>query len=150
MEAKLSEIFISVCSSRGGRFGKIWPHPSALRSPGQTIIWVGTQPHPSVNNLPKDPPTPGTQPPLISPRDKAPPPRGIRIGSTYQWAGTSPSHRETYSKRLYQLQPQGGRHQKQEKLQLYCLQKGNHTKNLYKVKRQRTMTPIKDQEKKKQ
>ena len=33
LEAKLSGIFISVCSSRGGHFGKIWPHPSALRSP---------------------------------------------------------------------------------------------------------------------
>ena len=68
-------------------FGKIWPHPS-------------------VNRLPKDPE--GTQPPLISPRDKALPTRGIGISPTYQWAGTSPSHQEAYSKPQYQLQPQGG------------------------------------------
>ena len=43
----------------------------------------------------------------------------------------------------------GGGHQKQEKLQLYCLQKGDHTKNLYKMKRQRTITQVREQEKKK-
>ena len=57
---------------------------------------MGSQPCPSVNRLPKDPP--GTQPPLISPRDKGPPTRGIGISSTYQWAGISPSHQEAYSK----------------------------------------------------
>ena len=62
----------------------------------------------AVNRLPKDPP--GTQPqlPLISPRDKAPPIRGIGSNTTYQWAGISPSHQEAYSKPLYQLQPQEG------------------------------------------
>ena len=33
LEAKLLGIFISVCSSRGGHFGKMQPHPTALRSP---------------------------------------------------------------------------------------------------------------------
>ena len=33
LEAKVSGIFISMCSSRGGHVGKVWPHPSALRSP---------------------------------------------------------------------------------------------------------------------
>ena len=33
LEAKLSGIFSSVPFSGGGHFGKIWPHPSALRSP---------------------------------------------------------------------------------------------------------------------
>ena len=33
LEAKILRIFISVCSSRDSHFGKIWPHPSALRSP---------------------------------------------------------------------------------------------------------------------
>ena len=42
-----------------------------------------------VNMLPKDPS--GTQPPLISPRDKAPPTRGIGTSSTYQWAGNKQS-----------------------------------------------------------
>ena len=126
LEAKVSGIIISVCSSRGGHFGKIWPHPS-------------------VNRLPKD--FPRHIVPLILSRDKAPPTRGIRISSTYKWAGTSSSHQEAYSKPLNRLQPQGGGHQKQERLQLYCLQKGDHTKNLYKMKRQRIMTQIREQEK---
>ena len=33
LEAKVSRIIISICSSKGGNFGNIWPHPSALRSP---------------------------------------------------------------------------------------------------------------------
>ena len=33
LEAKLLGIFSSMSFSRGGHFGKIWPHPSALRSP---------------------------------------------------------------------------------------------------------------------
>ena len=51
LEAKVSGIIISVCSSRGGHFGKIWPYPSGLRSPGQTTNQVGTQLHPSANRL---------------------------------------------------------------------------------------------------
>ena len=56
-----------------------WPfwenlaHPSALRSPRPNNNPGGTTAHPSVNTLPKDPP--GTQLPLISPREKAPPTR---------------------------------------------------------------------------
>ena len=68
-------------STRGGRFGKIWPHTAGLRSPrpnnnpgGNTAI------HTSAKRLPKDPS--GTQPLLISLRDKAPPTIGIRISST--------------------------------------------------------------------
>ena len=45
---------------------------------------MGSEPHPSVNRLPKDPP--GTQLPLISPRDKVPPTRETEISPTYQWA----------------------------------------------------------------
>ena len=33
LEAKVSTMIISVNSSRSGYFGKIWPHPSGLRSP---------------------------------------------------------------------------------------------------------------------
>ena len=44
------------------------------------------------------------------------PTRGTRLGSTYQWAGTSPSYQEACHKSLYQLHPQGHRHQKQESL----------------------------------
>ena len=46
------------------------------------MIQVGSQPHSSVNSLPRDPP--GTQPPLISHRHKDPP----------------PAHQEAYSKPL--------------------------------------------------
>ena len=56
LEAKVLGIIIGVYSSKGGHFGKIWPHLSGLRTPGQTVIWMGTQPHPSANRLPKDPP----------------------------------------------------------------------------------------------
>ena len=85
LEAKVSGIIISVNSSRGGHFGKIWPHPSALRSPRP-------------NNKGGS-----TQLPLITPT------REIRISSTYQWTGTSPSHQEACSKPPYQIQPQGSR-----------------------------------------
>ena len=33
LDAKVSGIIISVCSSKGDHFWKIWPHPSGLRSP---------------------------------------------------------------------------------------------------------------------
>ena len=33
LEAKVSRIIMSVNSSRGGHFGKIWPRPSMLKSP---------------------------------------------------------------------------------------------------------------------
>ena len=32
LEAKVLGVIISVCSSRGGQVGKIWPHPAGLRS----------------------------------------------------------------------------------------------------------------------
>ena len=82
---------------------------------------------PPTSRLPKV--LPGTEPSLIAPRDKAPPSQGTRFSSTCQWSGTSPSHQETCNKPLYQLHPQGGRHQKQERLQPSCLQKGDHMKS---------------------
>ena len=90
LEAKVLGIIISGNSSRGGHFGKIWPHPSMLRSPRPNNKLGG--------NRQKTPPD--TQSPLITPRDKALSTRGIRISSTYQWAGTSLSHQEAYSKPL--------------------------------------------------
>ena len=116
MEARVLGIFFSMCSSRDGHFGKIWPHPSALRNPRPNTNWVGTQQHPTANRLPKDPP--GTQLPLISPRDKAPSTTGIGIGkeSAPPTSGQAPvpPHEEAYSKPQYHLQPQGvgGREQK--------------------------------------
>ena len=89
--------------------GKIWPHPSAVRSPRPKNNPGGLQPHPSVNRLPKDP---WAHSPSNLTRDKAPPTIGIGISPTYQWPGTSPSHQEAYSKPSYQIQLQGVRHQK--------------------------------------
>ena len=104
-----------------------------------------SQPHPSVSRLPKDPP--GTQPPLISPRDKVPSTRGIRISSTYQWAGASPSCQEAYNKPLYQLQPQGGQTPEvKEATTLLSVKRSPHQKPI-KMKRQRTITQIREQEK---
>ena len=47
--------------------GKSGPTHQCWEAPGQTTIQVGSQPHPSVNRLPKDPS--GTQLPLIPSRD---------------------------------------------------------------------------------
>ena len=78
----------------------------------------------------------GTQPPLITPRDKAPPTRGIRINSIYQWAGTSPSHQEVYSKPLYQLQTQGRQTPEvREATMLLPVKRSSHQKPI-KMKRQ--------------
>ena len=82
MEVKVSGIIIAMYSNGGGHFGKIWPHPSGLRSPRQTTNRVGTQPHPSANSPPKV--LIGTQLPLITPRHKDPQTKGIRNSSTYQ------------------------------------------------------------------
>ena len=79
-------------------------------APGQTTKRMGTKPHPAANRLPKV--LLGTQLPVITLRDKTPPTRGARLISTYQGAGISPSHQEACNKLLYQLSPQGGRHQK--------------------------------------
>ena len=130
LEAKVLGIIISMCSSRGGHFGKICPHPS-------------------VNRLPKEPP--GTQPPLISPRDKAPPTRGIGISSTYQWAGTTPSHQEAYSKPplprpIPTSATRGADTRSKRGYNSIVCKRGDHTKNLYKMKRQRFMTQIREQE----
>ena len=91
--------------------------------------------HPSANRLLKV--LLRTQAPLITLRDKVPPTRRIRISSTYQQAGTRPSYPEACNKLLYQLQPQGGRHQKQERLQPCCLKRGDHTKSIPKKKKKK-------------
>ena len=101
-----------------------------------------SQPRPSVNRLPKEPP--GTQPPLTSPRDKAPHTRGIAISSTYQWAGISPSHQEAYSKLPYPLQPQGGQTPEgREATTLFSVKRSPHQK-LIKMKSQRTITQMRE------
>ena len=54
LEAKVSGVFIGMYSFRGGHFGEIWPHPSALRSPKPNNNPGGITAPKSVNRLPKD------------------------------------------------------------------------------------------------
>ena len=98
LETKVSGKINSVCSCRGGHFGKIWPHPSGLKSPRPNNN-PGGNTAPSLSNqaVQRSAPHPHLQASNLT-RAKAPPTRGIRISSTYQWAGTSPSHRGAYSK----------------------------------------------------
>ena len=72
------------------------PTHQCCEAPSQTISQVGSQPHSSEKRLPKVPT--GTQPPLISPRDKVPPIRVIGIRPTYSWqAAVSPIRKPTAS-----------------------------------------------------
>ena len=80
------------------------PHQDG-KAPVQTTKRQRTQPHPSANRLLKVPL--GTELPLITPRDKAPPIRVTRLSTTHQWSGTSPSQLQACNKPLYQLPPQG-------------------------------------------
>ena len=102
LEAKLLEIVSSIPFSGGDHLGKIWTDLSALKSPRPNNPG-GFQPHASVNSLPKD--LLGTQLPLITSRDKAPPTRGTSLSPTYQWASTSPSYQEAWNKPLYHHHP---------------------------------------------
>ena len=123
---------------------KSGPTSQCWEAPGQTAIQVGSQPHPSVNKLPKEPS--GTQTPLIPSRDKAPPTRGrrIRISPTNRWAGISPSHQEAYSKAPYQPQPQGGQTPEgTEATILFPVKRSLHQKPI-KMKRQRTITLMRE------
>ena len=106
---------------------------------------VGTQHHPSTNtaSVPL-----GTQLPLITPRDKAHPPEGQDSAPpTSVQAGTSLSHQEAYNKPLYQLPPQGSRHQKHRRLQPSSLQKRRPDEKLYKMKRQINISQMKELDK---
>ena len=63
---------------------------------GEMTNMAGTEPHPSVDRLPKDFLSP--QPPLDMPLDMALPSRGPRPSPTHhQWASISPSHQEAYT-----------------------------------------------------
>ena len=86
-------------SSPGGHhFGtKTWAYPTAFRfqcwdTSGQTTSWLGMQPHPSTDRMPKV--ERSSQPPVNTPLDMTLPTRGTRPSSIHQWAGTSPSHQE--------------------------------------------------------
>ena len=142
---KSSREYSSACLSlEVAILGKSSPTHQCWEAPGQTTIQVGSQPLPSVNRLPKD--APGTQLPLISLRDKAPPTRGrrIRISPTNRWAGISPSHQEAYSKAPYQPQPQGGQTPEgTEATILFPVKRSLHQKPI-KMKRQRTITLMRE------
>ena len=145
LETKVLGIIISMYSSRGGHFGKVWPHPSGVRSPRPTNNLGGNTAHPSGNRLPKVPP--GIQPPLITPREKAPLTREIRSSSNYQGAGTSPSHGRLQLAPVPTLATRGQTSEAREAITLYSAKKETTPQNLYKMKRQRIMIQIKEQEK---
>ena len=103
--------------SPAGAFLWRWPFWKNLAPPISTEKHQAKQqsrwdhsPTPQLTGCLKTPPD--TQPPLIPSRDKAPPTKGIRISSTYQWAGISPSHQEAYSKPCTNFSHKVGRHQK--------------------------------------
>ena len=132
LEAKISGIIISVNSPGADHFGKIWPTHQGWESPRQ-------------NNK-----TGGNTVPPIS---KQAPWRPLRHTATPNHIqGQRPTHQRDKNQLhrpvgRYQSLPSGNRaslhakfshkgvrHQKPERLQLYCLQKGDHTKNLYTMK----------------
>ena len=70
-----------------------------------------------------------------------------RQSPNHKWAGTSPSNQEAYSKPLYQLQPQGGQTPEvREVTTLLSVKRSPHQKPI-KMKRQRTITQMKEKEK---
>ena len=138
LEGEVSGILSSMYSSTGGHFRKILPHPSVPRSPGPNNNPGGISAPPISKRLPKD-----------LPRHTATSNLTQRQIPTHQWAGTSPSHQEVYSKPPYQLQPQGGQTSEvREATTLLSAKRRPHQKPT-KMKRQRTISQIKEQEKKK-
>ena len=103
--------YSSACVSLGvAIFGKSSSTHQCWEAPGQTIIQAGSQPHPSVKKIPKDPP--GTQPLLLLPRDKAPLTRRIGISPTYQWQAPVPPTRKPTANCCTNFSHKRGRHQK--------------------------------------
>ena len=58
LDAKILGIFISVCSSRGGHSGQIWPHPPRLRGPRPNNKLGGIIALPISKKAAKSPPPP--------------------------------------------------------------------------------------------
>ena len=123
LEAKVSGAVIRVGSPEAAFWKNLAPHLLRAEMPQAKQYLAGNTAPPI--SKPKDPR--GLKPPLLSPRDKAPPSRGLRLSSTYQWAGARPSHQAACNKPPNRLRPQRGRHHGQERLRL-CLQKENHPK----------------------
>ena len=79
---------------------------------------------------------------------KAPPTRRIGISPNYQWAGSSPSHQEAYSKYPYQLQLKGGETSEVREATTPLSAKRRPHQKPVKMKKQRTITQIREQGKK--
>ena len=136
LEGEVSGILSSMYSSTGGHFRKILPHPSVPRSPGPNNNPGGISAPPISKRLPKD-----------LPRHTATSNLTQRQIPTHQWAGTSPSHQEVYSKPPYQLQPQGGQTPEgTEATTLLPVERSPHQKPV-KMKTQRTITQMREKEK---
>ena len=108
---------------------KYGPTHKCLEAPGQIIIQVGSQPHPSANRLPKVPP--GTQLPRISPTWS---PTHQRNKNQLQLPVGR--HQSLSSGSLQQAPVSisatrgGGGHQKQERLQLLSAKREPHQKSI--------------------
>ena len=121
---------------------KNWPHPLGLRSPRpNNKLGRNTAPPISIQAALIPPRHTGG---LYShPKTKPHPPEGQDSAPP-----TSPFNQEAHQKPLYQLHSQGGRHQKQKRLQPYSLQKRRPShRKLCKMKRQRNMSYMKEQDK---
>lgn len=98
-------IVTSMCSPGVSHFGNTWAHPSGLRSPRPNNKWGGNTAQPISTVC------------LQFSQAHTAASSHAETNPTHQWAGPSPSHQEFCSTPPSQLHPQGGRHQKQERLQ---------------------------------
>ena len=123
-------------SPGGGPFGTIWSHKLGLRSPRPNNKQAGNT-DPLINKqVPKVL--------HITPTDKGPPPRGTRLSSTYQWAGTCPSHQEAGHKLLYFTYKEADTRSKTGYTPLTY--KKEIMQKAYKMRRQRNMNQMKEQD----
>ena len=134
LDKEVPGIIISVSSLEAAIMEKSGPIHQGSEAPGQTTNRVGTQLHTSANRLP-----------LITPRDKALPTRGIRISSTYQWAGTSPIRNPITSPCINFTHKGADTRIKRGYNPLACIKET--TQKLYKVKSKRNMSQMKEQDK---
>ena len=90
--------------------GKSGPIHQCWEAPSQTIIWVGIQPHPSVNRLPKDPPAHSHI--LSYPEIKPYPSEGEESAPSPDGKAPVPPMRKPTASPITKFSHKGGRHQK--------------------------------------
>ena len=143
-------------SSPGGhQFGtETWPHPTACRlqcwdTSGQTTNWVGTQPHPSADRLPKVVLIP--QLPLHISLDTALPTRGTGhpapCTSGQGVPPTGPSHQDTCTGPGPTSPTRGQTPEARRATTCSLRNRGHKHRKLDKKSRQRNMLQTKEQDK---